>query len=148
MAQGLQQQGDLGAWCIPTIRGFRDVNKFHLYRQIREELAAHYDKELRNVSALLQEGVEFVAGPKSRVACSKTETLVASGDANKVFREELSEAIRLILERYHRSLSKEVETLGLSFEKDSWTETKTELGGSQNLAAGSVMQNRNGAEPH
>ena len=124
------------------------MNKFHLYRQIREELAAHYDKELRSVSTVLQEGVEFVAGPNSRIACSKTESLVASGDANKVFREELSEAIRLILERYHRSLSKEVETLGLSFEDDSWTEAKAELSGSQTLATGQIMQNGNGTERH
>lgn len=123
-----------------------DVNKFHLYRQIREELAAHYDKELRNVSALLQEGVEAVVGSNTRVACSKTESLVANGDASKVFREEMSEAIRLILERYHRSLSKEVETLGLSFEKDAWKEPQADLGSAHGLAPS--HRNGNGAEPH
>lgn len=122
------------------------MNKFHLYRQIREELAAHYDKELRNVSALLQEGVEAVVGPNTRVACSKTESLVSNGDASKVFREEISEAVRLILERYHRSLHKEVETLGLTFEKEGWTEPKADLGSSHNLSPG--HRNGNGAETH
>jgi len=133
---------------LPIIWGFGDVNKFHLYRQIREELAAHYDKELRSVSTLLKDGVEFVAGPNSRIACSKTESLVASGDANKVFREELNEAVRLILERYHRSLGKEVQTLGLTFDDDSWTDTKAELGGPQARSQVQMMQNGNGSEPH
>jgi len=133
-----------------TPRSF-DVNKFHLYRQIREELAAHYDKELRNVSALLQEGVEAVVGPNTRVACSKTESLVANGDASKVFREEMSEAVRLILERYHRSLRKEVETLGLTFENEGWAEPQADRNGSSNRTTGnrtSGIANGNGAEPH
>lgn len=124
------------------------MNKFHLYRQIREELAAHYDKELRNVSTLLKDGVEVVAGPNSRIACSKTDSLVASGDANKVFREELSEAVRLILERYHRSLSKEVQTLGLSFDDDNWTDGNADLGGSPTRVQVPLMQTGNGSEPH
>lgn len=133
-------------WRRPTIQDNSDVNKFHLYRQIREELAAHYEKELRNVSALLQEGIESVVGPSTRVACSKTESLVANGDASKVFREEMSEAVRLILERYHRSLHKEVETLGLSFEKEGWKDAQADMGSAHNLTPS--LRNGNGAEPH
>ncbi len=131
---------------VSNTLGSFDVNKFHLYQQIREELATNYDKELRNVSALLQEGVEAVAGPNIRVACFKTESLVANGDASKVFREEMSEAVRLILERYHRSLRKEVETLGLSFENDDWTESQADRNGSPNRTSG--IANGNSAEPH
>lgn len=122
------------------------MNKFHLYRQIREELAAHYDKELRSVSALLQEGVDAITGPNTRVVCSKTESLVANGDASKVFREEMGEALRLILERYHRSLRKEAETLGLTFENDTWQEPKSERNPSHTLSNGLVS--RPGAESH
>ena len=121
-----------------------DVNKFQLYRQIREELAAHYDKEVRNVGALLEEGVEVVVGSNTRVTCSKTESLVSNGDASKVFREEMSEAVHLILERYQRSLRKEIEALGLSYEKDSWDTKDGGLRGS----LGHSTTVRNGVEPH
>ena len=122
------------------------MNKFQLYRQIREELATHYDKELRNVAALLEEGVDAVVGANTRVTCSKTESLVINGDASKVFREEMTEAVRLILERYHRSLCKEIETLGLSYENDDWKESDSALSGSMSRPA--ALRNGKGAETH
>lgn len=122
------------------------MNKFQLYRQIREELAAHYDKELRNVTALLEGGVEAVVGSGTRVTCSKTDSLVANGDASKVFREEMSEALKLILERYHRSLRKEIETLGLSYEHEEWKDRNLGLTGGLERPVG--VRSTNGTEPH
>lgn len=108
------------------------MNKLQLYKQIREELGAHYEKELRNVEALLKSGCETVAGSNGRLFCSKTDSLIANGDANKVFREELGEALRLILERYQRGLRREVAALGLAKDSQSW-EGDEELTASQAL---------------
>ena len=101
-------------------RDVRAVNKLQIYKQIREELAAHYEKELRNVDALLKSGCETVTGANGRLFCAKTESLIAGGEANKVFREELSEAVRLILERYQRALRREVSALGLTKDDPPW----------------------------
>lgn len=123
-----------------------DVNKFQLYRQIREELVAHYEKELRNVSAVLQEGVDCISSANNRLSCGGSELLVVNGEANKAFREETAEAMRLILERYQRSLRKEIEALGLAVENDTWRDAGAQLSGGGNPSAG--LRNGNGAEPH
>ncbi|MCH9765643.1 MAG: hypothetical protein K0U34_06585 [Alphaproteobacteria bacterium] len=122
------------------------MNKFQLYRQIREELAAHYDKELRSVVALLEEGVDAVVGANARITCTNADSLVTNGDASKVFREEMSEAVRLILERYQRSLRKEIETLGLTYDGDGWKEPDTRLPSALSRSTGARAGN--GAESH
>lgn len=138
--------GGLDNWSFPKIQENFDVNKFQPYRQIREELATHYEKELRNVSALLEEGVEGVVSANTRISVGKTESLVANGDASKVFREEINEAVRLILERYHRSLRKEVETLGLRYSEEGWKDSGSKL--STAMGHSASLRSGNGAEPH
>jgi hypothetical protein len=119
------------------------VNKFQLYKQIREELAAHYEKELRTVDALLKSGCDSLVSGNARLSCSKTDALVSSGDANKVFREELSEAVRLILERYQRGLRREVAALGLVGENGNWDDSDAVLSAQLSRSNG-----HSGLDPH
>lgn len=120
------------------------MNKFELYRQIRGELTTHYDKEQRLVSTLLDEGVEAVVSTSARIACAESDTLVANGEASKVFRQEINEAIRIILERYQRALRKEVEALGLSNESSRWQEAAADH--STSIVASGELGN--GVEKH
>lgn len=122
------------------------MNKFQLYRQIREELAAHYEKELRTVTAVLEEGVEAIASSNTRLACSPADSLVTNGDAHKVFREELTESMRFILERYQRSLRKEIETLGIKFDTENWKKQSNDIPAS--FSGVGSLRSGNGAEPH
>lgn len=139
-----------GAWVVSRWEQHpcrMHVNKYQLYRQIRDELAGHYERELKAVSALIEEGLDDLVGAGARVACVKTDSLIANGDANKVFREEINEAARLILERYQRALRKEIDGLGLSVDEPTWQESAK---GTYTNAVSHppTLGNGKGAEPH
>lgn len=124
------------------------VNKYQLYRQIRDELAGHYERELKAVSGLVEEGLDGLVGAGARVACVKTDSLIANGDANKVFREEINEAVRLILERYQRALRKEIDGLGLTVDEPNWQEPAASSSYTNVAAQPPGLGNGKGAEPH
>lgn len=89
------------------------MNKYQLYKQIRIELATSCDKEMKAVTELLESGLNSIVGGKVTIELTTSNSLNAMSEAGRIFREELSEATRLILERYRRNLRKEIVGLGL-----------------------------------
>ena len=89
------------------------MNKYQLYKQIRQELATGCADELAAVTDLLQSGVTMISGPGSSVDVGAQNSFSSMSEAGRIFREELADAVRLILERYQRNLRKEIVGLGL-----------------------------------
>jgi hypothetical protein len=89
------------------------VNKYQLYKQIRQELAIGCDRELKAVSEILESGVMALSGINATLDVGSQNSLNSMSESGRVFREELGEAVRVILERYRRSLQKEIAGLGL-----------------------------------
>jgi hypothetical protein len=89
------------------------MNKYQLYKQIRQELAIGCDRELNAVSDILESGVMSLNGANATLDVGSLNSLNSMSESGRVFREELGEAVRVILERYRRSLQKEIASLGL-----------------------------------
>ena len=89
------------------------MNKYQVYRELRDELTGAYERELQNVREILDTGVAEIAGGRVTLQCSEHASVVQLGEAGKIFRDEIGDSLRLILERYERNLSKESASLGL-----------------------------------
>lgn len=89
------------------------MNKYQLYKQIRQELAVSCDREIKAVSDILDTGLMSITGSTAALDVGTPNSLNSMSEAGRVFREELGEAVRVILERYRRSLQKEIVGLGL-----------------------------------
>ncbi len=89
------------------------MNKQELFQELRDELASAYTEELASVHGLLEGGLTAIKNERSQVHLQETGSIAAKGEAGKIFREELSDAMNLILERYARNLVKEIEHLGI-----------------------------------
>ena len=89
------------------------MNKYQLYKQIRQELAISCDRELKAVAEILDSGLLTISGGNATLDVGTPNALNSMSEAGRVFREELGEAVSVILERYRRSLHKEVAGLGL-----------------------------------
>lgn len=89
------------------------MNKYQLYKQIRQELATGCDKELKAVSEILDSGITAIAGGEATLDVALADSVNSMSEAGRVFRDELNESMRLILDRYRRNLQKEIASLGL-----------------------------------
>ena len=89
------------------------MNKQELFQELRDELASAYTEELASVQSLLESGLTSIKNERSEVEIQDQSSIAAKGEAGKIFREELSDAMNLILERYARNLVKEIEHLGI-----------------------------------
>lgn len=89
------------------------MNKQELFQELRDELASAYTEELASVQSLLESGLTSIKNERSEVEIHDQSSIAAKGEAGKIFREELSDAMNLILERYARNLVKEIEHLGI-----------------------------------
>lgn len=89
------------------------MNKYQLYKQIRQELATGCDKELKAVSELLDSGITSITGGDATLEVALADSVNSMSEAGRVFRDELNESMRLILDRYRRNLQKEIASLGL-----------------------------------
>ena len=65
------------------------------------------------MQSLLESGLTSIKNERSEVEIHDQSSITAKGEAGKIFREELSDAMNLILERYVRNLVKEIEDLGI-----------------------------------
>ena len=84
------------------------------YKKLRQELSIDYVSEISRVKNLLANGIGDVHDGKALLDVSQTGSLVALGEARKVFREEAWRAMQLILERYERNLKREALGLGIT----------------------------------
>ena len=89
------------------------MNKQQLFQELRDELASAYTEELASVHGLLESGLTAIKNERAQVHLQEPASLAAKGEAGKIFREELTDAMNLILERYARNLVKEIEHLGI-----------------------------------
>ena len=89
------------------------MNKYQLYKQIRQELATGCADELAAVTDLLQNGFTAIGSPTASLDVGAQNSFSSMSEAGRIFREELADAVRLILERYQRNLRKEIVGLGL-----------------------------------
>ena len=89
------------------------MNKQELFKELRDELAVAYEAELSNVHGLLENGITTLNNDKYQVRLDQSASLAAKGEAGKIFREEVADAMNLIIERYARNLIKEIEHLGI-----------------------------------
>lgn len=62
---------------------------------------------------MLETPAHALTNGQSQLQLDGLTTLAGSGEAGKVFREEVSDALGIILERYARNLAKEIDDLGL-----------------------------------
>ena len=93
--------------------GDHTLNKYKLFKQIRGELAESCSKELRAVEEILQRGLTIVAGGMATIEINTPNSLNSMSESGRIFRDELAQTTRLILERYQRNLKKEMAALGL-----------------------------------
>ncbi|MEM9354794.1 MAG: hypothetical protein AAGB04_01155 [Pseudomonadota bacterium] len=89
------------------------MNKQELFQELRDELTSAYTEELASVQSLLESGLTTIQNERSHVQLQDQTSIAAKGEAGKIFREELADAMTLILERYARNLVKEIEHLGI-----------------------------------
>ena len=89
------------------------MNKQELFQELRDELTSAYTEELSSVQSLLESGLTTIQNERSQVQIQDQTSIAAKGEAGKIFREELADAMTLILERYARNLVKEIEHLGI-----------------------------------
>ncbi|MEM7559944.1 MAG: hypothetical protein AAF346_16025 [Pseudomonadota bacterium] len=89
------------------------MNKQELFQELRDELTSAYTEELASVQSLLESGLTTIQNERSLVELQDQTSIAAKGEAGKIFREELADAMTLILERYARNLVKEIEHLGI-----------------------------------
>ncbi len=89
------------------------MNKQELFQELRDELTSAYTEELAHVQSLLESGLTTIQNERSHVQLQDQTSIAAKGEAGKIFREELADAMTLILERYARNLVKEIEHLGI-----------------------------------
>lgn len=90
-----------------------EMNKQQVYRELRHELSTQYHAELQVVRDLLESPAQLLTNGETQLHLDGPVTLPASGEAGKVFREEVADALGIILERYARNLAKEIDELGL-----------------------------------
>ena len=87
--------------------------------ELRDELAAVYQKELGNIQKLLDSGIERIANDQADVTLKPQESLAICGEAGQIFCDEFGDAALLALERYERNLRKEMVSLGLDYGNDA-----------------------------
>lgn len=97
------------------------MNKYQVYKEIREELGADFEKEFKDLQELLTKGVSVIGNAHATLQLVDPKSLAAFGEARKILTEEIEESLRLILERYERNLKKEVGSLGLVLPRASRT---------------------------
>jgi hypothetical protein len=105
------------------------MDKRQSFIEMRAELSAAYETELRNVQMLLQDGVTRIENDVVAIQLSEPRPLAADGEAGQTFSDEFADMLNCTLERYERNLRKEIERLGLNpSSEQNITSTVTEYG--------------------
>ena len=94
------------------------MRKQEQFKELRDELTLEYQKELSDVQKLLDGGVTCIENGQAAIYFGEKNSLILDGEAGRVFREEVADALAITLARYARNLAKEVESLGLKFPQD------------------------------
>lgn len=89
------------------------MNKQEHSQELRDELASAHIEALPSVQSLLKSGLTSIKNERSELEIDDQSSIGTKGEAGKISREELSDAINLILECYACNLAKETEQLGI-----------------------------------
>lgn len=136
--------------------GDHRLNKYKLFKQIRGELAESCTKELHAVDEILQRGLSIVAGGMATIEINTPNSLNSMSESGRIFRDELTQTTRLVLERYQRNLKREMAALGLQdihpHPDSAATSTSAETnqrdsGQSQTISPHSLEAGINGRDP-
>ena len=118
--------------------GERVMDKRQSFIEMRAELSAAYEIELKNVQLLLRDGATRIENDVVAIQLSEPRPLAADGEAGQIFSDEFTDMLNCTLERYERNLKKEIERLGLSApDEQNITSTVTEYSAAiRNRSAG------------